>query len=152
MPRKKNVIVLHETILSKVDEIVAQGQAFLKIGLSYVRTNVSNSLHTLFPYSYQRQGIFASEFCTLFFSIGTDVLNSLIYLVRGKFQRQKIPVPRLGAIQPVSGKTLEPNQRQIQYQNSSAKSEANSVPKFRCQIRGKTRTKIPLPNQRQIQY
>ena len=47
MPRKKNVIVLHETILSKVDEIVAQGQAFLKIGLSYVRTNVSNSLHTL---------------------------------------------------------------------------------------------------------
>ena len=95
---KKNVIVLHETILSKVDEIVAQGQAFLKIGLSYVRTNVSNSLHTLFPYSYQRQGIFASEFCTLFFSIGTDVLNSLIYLVRGKFQRQKIPVPRLGAI------------------------------------------------------
>ena len=105
-----------------------------------------------YPNSYQRQGIFASEFHTLFFSIGTDVLNSLIYLVRGKFQRQKIPVPRLGAIQPVSGKTLEPNQRQIQYQNSSAKSEANSVPKFRCQIRGKSRTKIPLPNQRQIQY
>ena len=52
----------------------------------------------------------------------------------------------------MSGKTLEPNQRQIQYQNSSAKSEANSVPKFRCQIRGKSRTKIPLPNQRQIQY
>ena len=79
-----------------------------------------------YPNSYQRQGIFASEFHTLFFSIGTDVLNSLIYLVRGKFQRQKIPVPRLGAIQPVSGKTLEPNQRQIQYQNSVGKSEANS--------------------------
>ena len=104
-----------------------------------------------FPYSYQRQGIFASEFHTLFFSIGTDVLNSLIYLVRGKFQRQKIPVPRLGAIQPVSGKTLEPNQRQIQYQNSVAKSEAKSEPKFRCQIRGKFSTKILLANQRQIQ-